>query len=409
MEKTKENYIAPLTRESLYAQRTQGKSKNPNDFPLLEHCLNDIHSHPFVKSFNSLLIDFSQLDTYMMNLKAEKIFSQEEIEKTHNWNSRTVYRLRKGYFLQAECYTDSEYHGAMDGASISNGTKVNIVSSVAMYTPPENSSLYDGPYIDSIIEDLKEIAVKRNEETPYIGMICKQHSFYIKNFYITNDYTINNPDLHYGQGFQEFHDNLVKRIQAEPKGLVLLHGAPGTGKTYYIRNFLKSMLNIGKEVIYFSPGMVNHLVSPDLMTFLSDTVMEMSSKGKSCVLLLEDAEPLLQTRQGGTRSDGITNLLNLSDGLLNDMLNVQVIATFNTDLKNIDEALLRPERLIARKEFKKLSTNEANTLAKELGLEKTYENPASLADIYSTFKSKETLVHGYESTKNSRIGFNTDN
>jgi hypothetical protein len=87
------------------------------------------------------------------------------------------------------------------------------------------------------------------------------------------------------------------------------------------------------------------------------------------------------------------------------MLSIQVIATFNTDLKNIDDALLRPERLIARKEFKKLNVEDANNLAKAINLDKTFTEETSLAQIYSQHKAREILVHEYQEQTIRRIGF----
>ena len=98
------------------------------------------------------------------------------------------------------------------------------------------------------------------------------------------------------------------------------------------------------------PNMVDYLSEPGFMTFLSKTVSHYSSQNHTCVLLIEDAEPLLVARHNEGRVQGITNLLNMSDGLLNDMLKLQIICTFNVELKQLDAALLRPGRLIARKD-----------------------------------------------------------
>ena len=43
----------------------------------------------------------------------------------------------------------------------------------------------------------------------------------------------------------------------------------------------------------------------------------------------------------------MSDLLNISDGLLADFLHVQVICTFNHPLSMVDSALLRKGRLIA--------------------------------------------------------------
>ena len=141
------------------------------------------------------------------------------------------------------------------------------------------------------------------------------------------------------------------------------------------------------------PNMVDYLVEPSFMTFLSQTVTSFSAAGKFCVLLIEDAEPLLASRNTGGRIQGVTNLLNMTDGLLNDMLKLQIICTFNVDLKELDAALLRPGRLIARKEFKALGEIEANLLAQSLGIKHHFTSPATLSEIYAMLKNKNTLIH----------------
>jgi len=77
-------------------------------------------------------------------------------------------------------------------------------------------------------------------------------------------------------------------------------------------------------------------------------------------------------------------LLNLSDGLLGNVLNLHVIATINTDYENIDEALLRPGRLRSYYEFGKLNHVQAMRLANHLD-RKLPENDReyTLGEIYN--------------------------
>ena len=141
-----------------------------------------------------------------------------------------------------------------------------------------------------------------------------------------------------------------------------------------------------------------------MIEFISNWVKE---EDKDCILLIEDAEPLLEIRKGGDgRTTGISNLLNMTDGILNDMLGLMVIATFNTEISKIDSALLRPGRLIARKEFSKLGELSSHKLAEALDIEwPELEYPASLADFYTAKKAKEILIHQVEEKKIGRIGF----
>jgi SpoVK/Ycf46/Vps4 family AAA+-type ATPase len=132
--------------------------------------------------------------------------------------------------------------------------------------------------------------------------------------------------------------------------------------------------------------------------------MEKQKEGINCVLLLEDAEQLLVSRKGDERTLGISNLLNITDGILNDLLHIQVIATFNTNISNIDEALTRPERLIARKNFKKLSKEKTKELVDFLKIDISVNSGMTLAEIYSRLSLNQPLLHDQDSTRDS-IGF----
>jgi Cdc6-like AAA superfamily ATPase len=68
----------------------------------------------------------------------------------------------------------------------------------------------------------------------------------------------------------------MNRFTQETQGVVLFHGKPGTGKTFYIRHLLRAMASANKKVIYMPPNMVDHLVDPAFMTFLSRTITQLS-------------------------------------------------------------------------------------------------------------------------------------
>ena len=170
--------------------------------------------------------------------------------------------------------------------------------------------------------------------------------------------------------------------------------------TYYIRYLLQKLTQINKKVLYFPPTMVDSITDPSFFNFITDWTME---NGKRTILLIEDAEPLLASRNNN-RNLGITNLLNLTDGILNDILSIQIIATFNTDLGELDDALLRPERLIARKEFTNLTLQQSKLVAEKLKLDpKIIDKEMSLAELYSMKKNKEIMSHGVKHEKH--IGF----
>jgi len=176
------------------------------------------------------------------------------------------------------------------------------------------------------------------------------------------------------------------------KGLVLLHGKPGTGKTSYIRYLITQLK---KNVIFLPPNMATALTNPDLIPTLIDN--------PNSIFVIEDAENIILDREKGGNSS-VSALLNLSDGLLSDCLNIQIICSFNTDVSRIDSALLRKGRLIAKYDFQDLAIEKANKLSEKLGYEPNFTSPKSLAEIYN---QDDKSFH--ELRKLNPIGFQSRN
>ena len=197
-------------------------------------------------------------------------------------------------------------------------------------------------------------------------------------------------ELNYGKEFLKLHETIVKRLNTPTdKGIILFHGEPGTGKTTYIKLLTKLIKN--KDVLFIPPSMAESLSDPSFIPFLMDH--------RDSILLIEDAEKVIGDRDDSGSQAGVSNLLNLTDGILGDCLNIQVIATFNMDRKRIDQALLRKGRLIGEHKFEKLTVSSTNALLKHLGKGVTSTKPLTLADIYNI----ETDVN--RTSTSSSIGF----
>lgn len=177
-------------------------------------------------------------------------------------------------------------------------------------------------------------------------------------------------NVNYNEDFAHINKLILEKLSVDKsKGIVLLHGKAGTGKTTYIRYLIN---NIKKKIIYIPPSMADSLANPQLIEFLMTN--------SNSILVIEDAENVLMKRVEHS-SQAIANILNLTDGLLSDCANIQIVATFNTDVMNIDEALLRKGRLIAKYEFKELEEKRALKLCKKLGVENNGKQV--LTDIYN--------------------------
>jgi hypothetical protein len=231
--------------------------------------------------------------------------------------------------------------------------------------------------------------IKQKAKTKEINFIVSgSRNLYTKEIEIKRPKV--NIDLHYNDDFKEVHQIVLKTLRKnKTKGLFLFHGIPGTGKSTYIKSLI---LQLNKKVIFLSPKIAANLDNMAFTEFLIDN--------PNIVLVIEDAEDLIISRENNQNSQ-LSFLLNLTDGLIADSLGIQIIATFNTDLKNIDKALLRKGRLTAIYEFGALHFNKANQLLKHLNIH-DFETmqPMILADI---FNYNETNFN--RKREKSKIGF----
>lgn len=230
--------------------------------------------------------------------------------------------------------------------------------------------------VQTIIDAAKQYIVKRQKTNNFNLIIPGNESFCLRS--IKNKKPKLSLDKSYNDDLTELHPQILKSLRSsETSGLVLLHGVPGTGKSTYIR-YLANFIN--KKIIFFPPNLAFNLSDPSFTGFLIDN--------KNTIILIEDAEELLVSRNRGNNS-GISMLLNLTDGLLGASLNIQFICTFNTELQNIDTALLRKGRLTALYEFKPLTIEKSKALLATLGEENIeVTEPMTLADIYKSDKQK---------------------
>ena len=278
------------------------------------------------------------------------------------------------------------------------GTAIYILTDSAMYLIDSDSISYrtsipfgnDSKKVEDYLKDiwnkLPKKEVKGKEAT--VNLIAFSNGDY---------YTIEKKvkrvnidiDENYNDDFKPVYDDIIKFLGTRESGLVLLYGTAGAGKSSIIRHLCN---HCPANYVIVPTSLTTKLADADFITFMMDN--------SDSVFVLEDCEQLLMDRSVNIFNGAISNILNMSDGLLSDVMNIKFICTFNADIKTIDPALLRKGRCYAKYEFKELCKEKVENLNNKYNLGITEIKPMTLAQIYHADETE------YSDTKVKRkIGF----
>ena len=223
---------------------------------------------------------------------------------------------------------------------------------------------------------------------PQFKVLMQQDGMFGLEDVSTNDFKSINIGELYNDDFVEVDKVISGFMGKQESGIILLHGEPGTGKTTYIKHLICKFTE--REFIFVQNDFVSDLLKPSFIAFLL--------QNKNAVLIIEDAEKVVVPRDHTSETSVVSTILQLTDGLFSDFLNIKIICTFNTDIHRIDKALLRKGRKVAKYNFSALTSEKTAALAKKLGHENV-EGSLTLADIFGYDKLE------FNDTNTRKIGF----
>jgi hypothetical protein len=180
--------------------------------------------------------------------------------------------------------------------------------------------------IQEVVSYLKNFLNIKDKDSKFYILIKEDFGINLRDFKV-NSPENPNYELNYGEGFLDKHNLIKNKLEKDNSGLFVFHGDPGCGKSTYIKSLAKEIPS--KKFIYVPEFMISSLNDPELISiFLYHT---------NCILVIEDAEKVIVSREND-KSSLVSVVLNISDGILSDILKIPVILTYNTKSENIDEA-----------------------------------------------------------------------
>jgi SpoVK/Ycf46/Vps4 family AAA+-type ATPase len=163
--------------------------------------------------------------------------------------------------------------------------------------------------------------------------------------------------------------------------MIIFDGPPGCGKTYLVRGLLSEIKNA--MFVLIPPDLAGELTNPNLVKTI---VSNHDTLGGPTVFIIEDADKCLASR-GPDNLHILSNILNLSDGIVGSLCDIRVICTTNARSEDIEEAILRPGRLCRRIHIGELTKARGMAIfkrltGKDLDLSGRRDSTISLAEVY---------------------------
>jgi len=317
----------------------------------------------YINELMLFVVHFNTIPNFINEIDINCTKACEWFADNYKNDIKTLYYDKIYYRQRKKAQYDDVFFFIYEDLIVDFDTNHSIVRFLFRQTPRQK--------VDEVIKQILKFKHKKSSRSPEVSLLVNSvRGIDTKSLKIGR--TKLSIEDNYNDDFPEIHRLILKRLsKPNDKGLVLLHGKPGTGKTSYIRYLIS---RVRKNVIFLPPSMAGAITNPELISILIDN--------PNSIFVIEDAENIVVDREQDGHSP-VSALLNISDGLLSDCLNIQLICSFNTDLSKVDKALMRKGRMIAKYEFRELDTYKAQKLSDKLGYNAHLTTPMTLSAIYN--------------------------
>jgi hypothetical protein len=248
------------------------------------------------------------------------------------------------------------------------------------YSSISKEKLYN--FIEDIYDDLILDSVEENTELQVNTVMYNPQVNNFELFPINLKDTSENIEVFYTKKTFKECKEVISSVNANEKGLSIIHSERGRGKTNFLSYLVKKSK---KQILWIPSNLIDYTINNnDFINFLL--------QNKNSILIIDDIEWFVSRFNRGTT---VSNLIQLVDGLLSETLGINIILSINLERNDIDENLLNCNNLHNVVYVEKLDQLSIKKLNKKLNIE---------LNDYQTSENLITVLCGKRnSNKNGKI------